>query len=241
MDFDQRDILAYIDKTLAAEERRAFEERLRNDPDLRKRYEDYVLMQEGLERLSFSELIDQTNPIAGDEVTKVIKIRLPSWKPLAMAASVAVVAIIGYLSYSGYRSYEETDVFNRYYQPERPDSRGADDSLCEHLSPDIRESYYRKDYEQTIRLLSNGSNGSCTHYYRGLAYLAVDRKEEAIAELEGIQKEEGQPLKERADWYLALTYLSDHRRKDAVRLFRMIAEDKGHPYQLSAQKIIESL
>ena len=48
-------------------------------------------------------------------------------------------------------------------------------------------------------------------------------------------------MKERADWYLALTYLSDHRRKDAVRLFRMIAEDKGHPYQLSAQKIIESL
>lgn len=238
MDFDQRDILAYLDGNLTEEQRQAVDERLRFEPAFRKRFDEYAILWQGLDQLSFDRLVATAQTESRPEAGKRIFPR-PSLRQWLIAAAALVVLSGGYSAYSGYRSYEENELFARFYQPERADP--GDDPLCGHLAPDVRDSYFRKEYEQTLRLLAAGGSGSCTHYYRGLAYLASARPEEAIAELEQVRKEDSQPVKERADWYLALAFLKNHRRKESVRLLRTIAENKGHIYQLSAQKMLETI
>lgn len=245
-DFDQRDIEAYVKDQMLKSEREDFEQRLQQEPELRKRLDTYQRLHRGLEELRLEYQVQQISPTVekeGNHEDATPVRSLKSMKRYAwLVASLVVLLGIGYVMLMQVRAYRQDQVFEAYYQPEA-ESRGDDQGVfCSDLPASIRQSYYNGLFEQTLRLTQSRLKLSCALYYHGLANLALKNEEAAISDFKKVlSKEPVGMLKERTEWYLTLAYLINHQRENALDLLKRMAGNKQHSYQSSARKMLESL
>ncbi|PKK37248.1 hypothetical protein BWI96_07840 [Siphonobacter sp. SORGH_AS_0500] len=121
-DFDQRDIEAYVKNQMLKSEREDFEQRLQQEPELRKRLDTYQRLHRGLEELSLEYQVQQISPTVekeGNHEDATPVRSLKSMKRYAwLVASLVVLLGIGYVMLMQVRAYRQDQVFEAYYQPE---------------------------------------------------------------------------------------------------------------------------
>ncbi len=238
---------AYLDGTLPAAEREAFEARLTTDEALRQELATQRAMRRALSVRGFQHQLQQArrrqegtgSGIQTQRAGRVIRPRwgLPAWQTYAVAASVAVVLLAGVWVWTGgFRSPAER-AFDEFYQPEAQ-SRGG----CPQELPAFAR-YVERNYEAALLQASAQTDDStrCLTYFQGLTYLALKRPSEAIARLTEATRSPERLIRIRAEWYLVMAYLQAGQPDTAKQVLLRIATtpDLENPYRAPARRMMD--
>jgi len=118
---------------------------------------------------------------------------------------------------------------------------GAEATDAERLFEEGMAAYVQKDYassiEKLVLAIRHDSTNAGFHFYLGLCYLLSDSVDLAIEHLQKTITLDGNPVLEKAYWYLGNAWLLKEDRAQALAAFRKVVEMEGD-YEWEAQEII---
>jgi tetratricopeptide (TPR) repeat protein len=103
------------------------------------------------------------------------------------------------------------------------------------------QKFEQKDYEGAIKIFdemkTNDKTNLSSNFYKGIAYLEMNKPNEAIKSLEIVIKNENNELIADAEWYLGLAYLKANDLINAKKQFIRVSENYSF-YKKKADEII---
>ena len=229
-------IRAYLEGRLSLEEKMAFEEERKQDPELDQAVKSALLLTAGLQHTEHQDRRTELKDLLRQQ-RKVKTRRL--WTSIALAASVLLLAGLMWYYMPGQQA-SPAELFAEYYEaPAAPETMGtAGDSLLRlgHAAYN-RQAYgeAQQFYEDAVEA---GLDLSQVPYlYLGIALLENESFEKAHASLTKARAQHP----ERAAWYLAMLSLRTGDVVTARGALEAIAGQEGHYYQGKATELLEEL
>lgn len=242
-------IEGYLDNTLPAAERQAFETKCLNDAELMQELAFYLSSQEAASRLAN----DQKKKAWIDDYQG----RPPSRRtiPLFSLLAAALFLILA-LGYGGYRYLENqatlSGIYNKTYDmPVGNITRGM--SKVGTLYALGIDQYNNENYDQALvtfhEVITTADEAHSalvdkSFYYRGHSFLNISKADSAITNFTAVDS--NHEFKPDADWYTALAYLKLANGEAAINQLEKIIRDTKSPYSKRAntllpqvQKVIE--
>ncbi len=171
-----------------------------------------------------------------------------SFSFLRIAATLALVLMLGFLgnflinNMSSTNKVADGSLFSQEFKPfdnlVAPITRSDSD-----LTPleKAMSAYEKGDYESALKQLNqlNDIHDKDAHYfYKGNCLLALDKKSEALQELDKINPDN--PYYKFALWFKALSIVDTDPAK-AKQILESVAEDKTNPYMTKAKILLEKI
>lgn len=240
-DKDFRDILAYLQETLPAKRRAAFEERLRTDANLREQVNLHRRSVNGLQKLATRHRMELIRRESDDRLTVIRPFYQQPWFAGAVAAGVLLLLIVGVSLYRTQFS-PARQAFVAYYRPDVGFRGGGSARCVPGLEPAIQQ-YELEEYEQALTVVNQlaDTSAACVQYQKGLILLALGEPEPAIRAFRRISGSPDVLLRQKADWYLSLAYLRNNDSAAARQLLDRIRNESNHPFASSAQRLANQL
>lgn len=235
----------YLEKEQDAGERAAFEQRLRNDPELARDFELYTAMQSDMEQWHQTE--DERNAlkqtlerVTRNKKTKVVPLRWYIWRVAALLIVVLgiwQVIDLNRKGASGKALYEE-------YAAKEKFSSGSRSGGTGNLWSDAESALFDKNYPAAINALQQIIAGRKdllyeASFYVGFCYMKIDNDSAALRYFTQTPLVNGD-TKERSLWYRILLHLKKGERKLAESLVDSVANGDG-VYKLQAQELKKRL
>lgn len=228
----------YLSKDLSAEEAKAYEERLQNEPDLAAAYqlrqEMSVYVEERVEREKFDDFIKTT----GNNHFRKTRLRKLIWITGAAAAAVLIGILLLPALFEPRNLYEQFNNHNPLALSEQ--SGAASKSLLEG-----EQAFNAANYEPALRAfndyLSQNPSDLQVLLYKGIALLELNRAEEAFPIFQTLATGQS-TLKEDGTWYLALAFLKNGDYENCKRqLLKLLGETKNVTLKNKANSLLSEL
>lgn len=233
----------YLEKEQDAGERAAFEQRLRNDPELARDFELYTTMQSDMEQWHQAE--DERNAlkqtlerVTGNKKAKVVPLRWYLWR---VAALLIIVLGVWQVMNLSRKSTSSKELYEQYASESISGSRSGS---VEDLWSGVRSALHDTNYITAINGLqqivaSRKDSLYEANLYLGYCYMRINNDSAAqryFTETPLLNSE----TKERSLWYRALLYLKKDERKLSAPLIDSVAKGDG-VYKLKAQELQKRL
>lgn len=201
------------------ESKEAFQEKLNNNPVLRKATNEAKLLLLGIEESALQQKIDgfhdKLNHHAPADTATVVKMK--QWLRWGIAASILIIAgVVAYLFIGNNNTNEK--LFAMYFKPD-PGLVTAMGTSTEYAFDKAMIDYKTGHYKEAITawqtLLSENKSSDTLHYFIGCAYLADEQAASSIPLLEKVVSGNN-VFKQDAYWYLALAYLKQGNKDKAL-------------------------
>lgn len=229
-DKEYRDMEAYINDLLPRQRKERFEEKLKNDPAFKARFEELYPVITGLSDLAEEK---QMRDLVTAEPTAVPKMRM--WKTLPRFAAAAIVILVSIVAWDSSQSFR---LFNNRNKP-LLGIRSAVNEECP--TPEVLKIYQEDaDYKQFLTRLESFNPTPCISLYKGLAYLGLGNYKEAVPFLEAARSAEDKETRNNADWYLAVANIRIDE-KISMKILEEIINTPGHQYGNPAKSLLTEL
>jgi len=237
----------YLEGGLSAETRKAFEEEMGRDEFLRREVELHRGIDAALSESDVLQLRGKLKSIHRDVTHPAKETRILRLKPRQAVYAVAAVALLLVASAWLFQilntpSLSTDDLYAMYYQPDdavmimRSGSEGQDQGLL----MEALKKYEEQDYEGALQLFKKDNSNVMVHFYSGLAYMEIERFNEAINSFQTILDDNENLFVEQAQWYQGLCYLKTGRTDRAREALNSLnLED--NPYRTKAEFILRNL
>ena len=248
--YNDDEIERYLFGIMDAQERRSFEERLREDEVLATELELHQDTVEGIRLDGSHSLKEQLQAVeAGlsgqdtpppEHKKEAPQRRLIAW--LAIAASLLMVLLLGYLVLPGPSPKE---MYVAYYQPYpnliNPSQRSAEVQEEGVLEQALR-AYDDQQYDRALALFERGKAQSRIEYtfYHAASYLGAHQPSAAIPLLERVTEYPNNLFYRPALWYLALAHLDTDAASAAVPYLKELSTTEGD-YTREAREMLDKL
>ncbi|WP_281227069.1 tetratricopeptide repeat protein [Flavobacterium aquiphilum] len=220
LEFDE-----YLQGEMNAGDKLAFEQRLKEEPELKMAFETYRELHQHLEnkfghadeRKAFKENLKKISK----EHYKKHKSKVIKFKPWYYAAAASVAVLFGLLFFN----YNQDPVFEDYNHPEQAffTERGTADANLKQAET----AYNGKKYSEAIPLFETilkTDKSAEIQYFYGVSLLEVNRFAEAEKVFTAL-KSGNSIYKNKAIWSLALSKLKQKDYKSCKELLLTIPED----------------
>lgn len=217
-----------------------FEARLQSDADLKKKFNDYVNIVEGInefERVRLKKFM--RNP----------KIRFPGFlehnvHSLRLIAVAAVLIILIVPMFIIYRTTTfSSRIVNEYYIKDTglPAIAGTSVNLTlDKAMTDYREGKFREALISLDRLQISRPLNDTINYYTGICYFESDSTSKAIEYFQKIATNKS-VYYYRATYDLGLAYIRSHDMTDAKKAFEIVSTGEPGPLKEKAAEILKKL
>lgn len=250
IDFDRFE--AYLTGKLSSPERERLEKELKNDPSLEESLGHHILSKELIKQEARKEMASHLNDRFETALAEYQATLRPIWqRPIVWAAAASILLFIGYFlwSYLNQPSYNSQQLYAMYMEipdqsiPRLRDNNTKQDTLLDQWQKVVL-AFHKEEYkvvaEQIESLLANAEYfdrfGGQANLYLGVAYLKLDRDEEAIKIFDAYQNSElyGDTIK----WYYVLASLKVNDLENAKTLLKRIVADSKHYRLEEAKKLL---
>lgn len=205
----------YLNNSMDANERKTFEDRLKNDYEFKTQVEDIKTMLLGIETQSLKEKLDDfhkaTTPEPSESANDVTKKKKALLNLGKFAAAAAIIIAFGSIWF--FSSPPNKKLYAKYFKPDPglPTTMSTTDNYDFY---NAMVNYKRGNYALAIDkwqvLLAKNPENDTLNYFLGVAHLANKNEVEAIPFLErSVQSQDTFPLIHDAYHYLGLAYLKD--------------------------------
>ncbi|MGB5383945.1 MAG: hypothetical protein WBN19_08845 [Lutimonas sp.] len=232
----------YFSNSLSGEEAVLFEKLLQKDPDFKEEFLFQKDLKKALERQERADIASGLHELEKSYQDKKSK----SLKKWLLAASVALLMGLGYAVYHNYKiqqpDYLFATNFEAYRNVVKPIERGVQ---TEDLEAKAFSAYENGAYYKAINLFNSvvPKDQEYIQFYKGISYLALDKKTEAIELLLPLatkpdDKDAKFQWNAKANWYLGLAYLGDGQIEKAISQFLVIVNNPACDYKKEEAKAI---
>lgn len=204
----------YLLDRLDSNSRAAFQEKMKEDPNLRKAVEEQQLITQSIEEYYIRNTLDKFHTSLQKSRKRKI---FYSWA--AVAASIAV--IVGVTSWALFFKENTTEqIFaeNFVVDPGLPTTMG---NTSNYIFYDGMVSYKRKNYSQAIekwqKIYPEKSNNDTLNYFLGVANLAEGKSKMAQIYFQRAILDENSAFFEEAQYYYALSQIKDGKVSEAKK------------------------
>lgn len=234
MNTDQH-IQDYLHNRMKADERQVFEERLKNDKDFLKNFDEQKAI---FKAFKISEAIRLKAKLAAHEKHISSKKRFIS-KPIIYAIAATFIVLLGS---SIYFNFFKQDLYNKYFETfpnvYQPIVRGDSDKSLKAFMYYENNKYTEAQHEFQF-ILKNEENANI-RFYLGLSYLNNNQFKEAISEFEKLN-DTNFAFSAETLWYNALAEIKLENKLKAKKLL-VILNDKYPNYKTTdVAEILETL
>ena len=238
----------YLDRSLSDHEKEMFEERLKKEPPLKTMYQEHQQLIKGIRyahlegKLEQLRILESTLP---DLEAKEISLNTLSWqrywKPLAVAASIALVVVTAAL---WNRGEDPAQLYASYFEPYpnifEPIVRDGNEAISKRTS--AFQAYEAGDYQKASLLFKE---------------LLAEKKEPGMLLLQGNANlilgnttearnnfitliNEFEEYDVQGKWYLGLSYLKEGDMKSAQLILRELS-DTEYSYSGKAKELLKKV
>ncbi len=204
----------YLLDRLDSNSRAAFQEKMKEDPNLRKAVEEQQLITQSIEEYYIRNTLDKFHTSLQKSRKRKI---FYSWA--AVAASIAI--IVGVTSWALFFKENTTEqIFaeNFVVDPGLPTTMG---NTSNYIFYDGMVSYKRKNYSQAIekwqKIYPEKSNNDTLNYFLGVANLAEGKSKMAQIYFQRAILDENSAFFEEAQYYYALSQIKDGKVSEAKK------------------------
>lgn len=223
MDAAQNEIMdAFLQGHLSKEERRAFEERLAQDPEFRNTFEWHQKMSNAIQEIEFRQTLDKLQSSALQKKEAKIK----SWRPLlSIAASIVLLIGLFWVIQLNKKSSFQKQLAQVELDPGLPTLLGTTGEVA---FGEGMTAYKLQDFEAAKTywsplLLANPSNDTLL-FYLAQVDLGTGQNKAAQEKLEQIEAQKESLFREKVNWYLAIAALRLAEPTTAIELLKRIVE-----------------
>jgi len=240
-------IEAYLEGTMTAASKLAFEEALENDEALKAEFDFHTDLHNELSdkslhdfrsKIKAADRQTETGTIEDKkDTTPVVSLRKYKW--LGLAASIAALAIC--FQYFGNINPSSTDIFASNFEAYEMvlNQRSGDNANLLNLAIQQYEAGNYDQAAQNFSELQKEEEDISYQFYEAIALLGANKPKEAKGQFNSILKVDNHLLKEQSEWYLALTLIQLKEIENAKTLLQ--AFPKSHYKYSEAQELIKNL
>ena len=227
-------LVRYLDGELEGGEKKAMDERLIADQDLRSAYENLLETRAAIKYYGLQQKVSSIHQQVMSDKKEPVKMIRPARRiirySLAIAASLLLL-VTGWVAYSFY-SLSAKKVFSQQFHSYELSTRRDDNSSL--LTP-VERSYQQKKYGEVVNLVAEKDTaGGEEAFLAGMSWMELGNPEKAIAHYTKLinhnQATGTKLLNDEAEYYLALAYIKNKDYDLALALLRSIREDPDHRY-----------
>lgn len=247
-------ITLYISNQLEGKALQEFEERLSNDPKLKKEVDEqstllnsalengineYGQLEDRLKRIHSTVVQSKSTDTTNESTTKKSSLKIVRW---AMAAAAVLLLAILASQFIGSGSFDHEQVFADY-TPHKEISL-TKMSATDKILPQAEIFYNLKDYELAIPLFTAHLKDQPTDFqvilYRGISYMNTNKFDLAIADFKTVEKSNA-IFNGEGTWYQALVYLKQNNLDNCKRTLQTIAQEPNAIRNADAQRLLQEL
>ncbi len=221
----------YFQDTLTSEEQDQFDTLLKEDDDFKEQFEFENNVQQIIK--------DKERGVLKDKLRKFEKeIKNPSdkkfslWKPLRIAASIAIILTTGWYFYTTSLTMDVEKLYTANYEkyPNTIYAITRDTTIDTSIEYRAFEAYEANNFQESIVLfteLKESKSPEYVDFYLAQSYLNNDQLDKAIAIFTDISTHKKEFSSE-SHWYLALTYLKNDNKEKAIKTLENLIQDGGY-------------
>lgn len=246
--YHEDDIDRYLEHKMSAQEHKAFEERIKSDPALRK---EVALQQditaginlfggEALKKKLQSADREETD-LPSDSEAKNNRGR-PMYTWIGIAASLSALFLVAILLFD--RGTDPQELYATYYEPYpnvvNPAQRS--EGAATDAAGQAMYFYEQGEFEKAIQLFTQEPSLSDQAYrfYLGVSYLGSKNAQQAISILTPLSEDAQFAFHEPVLWYLGLAQLQTSKPELARETLQKVIAIGGD-YKAEAQAILDAL
>lgn len=233
---------AYLLGHLDENETANFKQEIRMDKSLAEKVAKRERLIAAMAVSARREMKDQLKEIHKNVIPEA-KQRSINWRPLLVAASVAIIGLmIWRFAFPDGASAQQlfAENYKSYDMSLAVRADGADPRLAE-----VSQLYRKGDYQQAMPFLqtlaSEQAENAELKLGLAMAYYETGAVDQALPILNQIIADKDPFLSDEASWYAALFLLKQDRVNDARPLLKDLAERPGADHQLAAKGILSQL
>jgi tetratricopeptide (TPR) repeat protein len=226
-------IQTYIDGEMSPAEAAKFEQDLHEKIDLKKEYDLYLALQEGIKRQNIEVLKEQFKKIdqqldakASNSVSRTINFRL-----ISIAASVVLIIALSFYFTAG---NNEVSIAKTFWEEDRGLKNLMGTSLNNNEKMEKAMNFYKLgEYDKATSIFETmkyETKNDTVSYYSAILNFKKDKFEEAILGFKSVVSKKESIFIEKAEYRLALSYLAAHHKEEAKEVISKIISDQNHLY-----------
>jgi tetratricopeptide (TPR) repeat protein len=230
---------AYTQGRLSETESKAFEARLVSDPELKKEFEEYIHIVNGV-RAHEQEKIKKQLQQRGLHRTEH-----GSWKAYRTVAAIAAVALLLIIpAYVIYRiSTQSSRLASEYYieDPGLPVTMGASaNSQLNQAMVEYKDKQFQASLDKIMNLLSGKPDNDTLNYYAGICLYQLGETDKAIERFENVT-DAGSAFYFRAKYNLAISLLKNGNSSEASMLLKAVSDDGPGTFREKATELLNKI
>lgn len=236
----------YFSEELDKSEIKAFNERLKNDPEFNQEFQEIKEIKLAVKveaRKNIKSLLtDIEDSLKPQELT--INNQTAMKRMLTVAASLILMVSVSYFVLNGNGQPTPQDVFTEYYKPYnnlngqvRGEARDT-----ESMSAAAYNAYDAGNYAlaaENFEALVEVEKSAEDYFYMGIANIEIGNYDAAIKNL-NTTLNNFSTFKDQSKWYLSMALLADKKEEEALSTLVALSLTKGS-YSTKSKKIISEL
>lgn len=241
-DFDLID--KYLSGKLSAEDKKAFRNRLLNDPAFNQEFQELKNIRLHVKQNARKDIKNFFNEIETSiEKEETTKDQTVMKKVISIAASIVLIAAISYVGLSN-RSYDNQELYEEHYSAYNNLAGQVRGGVNEDLSAEKKAmlAYDAGDFITSSEMLSQlviEQPNAMNYFYLGISQLEIGEASEAIKSLNTVVNNYS-AFKEQARWYLALAHLSNEDKEASLGNIAHILVNESE-YKEKAEKLLKGM
>ncbi|HAS45168.1 MAG TPA: hypothetical protein DCS93_32090 [Microscillaceae bacterium] len=250
----------YVEGTLTAQEKAAFEQRLTKDTELAKEFaemQDFMLamqvfgrdaLKSELKAVAEAEALPSdlfAEPTEKKTAKSDAKVRSISLRKMAGIAAVILAILVPTVLLLNNQNTSPEELYTRYFEV-----------YPNMVAPIVRGNTTQKPLEQAMEAYEAGNYGLAiqklqnivvsedkkegAQFYLAMAHLANGDAKVAIGKFQKLQTQTLTNYQEQTQWYLAMAYLASKDIKNCKQQLQKLSSQKGF-YQKKAKELLAKL
>ena len=233
----------YISKTLSLEDIAAFENRLKNDPELKQAFITFKDLNNFLEHkfendISLNAYKNNVHTVSDSYFNKesVTATKIVKFTPWKYAIAASVIVLLGLFVFNNFSSPTYNDFSN--YDTISLTVRGEQESTVKAAETAFNSANYVEADKAFKKLLELDGNNAEYQFYYAITNIELDKFKDADLLLQNLS-EGNSAYKYNAVWYLALSKLKQKQNEACISILKTIPEDAEDYKQV--QKLLRKL
>lgn len=224
-------IAKYFQDNLTSEEQNKFDKLLKEDAGFKEQFEFENNVQQIIKNKERKALKDKLKKFEKESINPSVK-KFSFWKPLRIAASIAIILTAGWYLYNSNTSLNVEKLFTENYEkyPNTIYAITRDTTTDTSIEYKAFEAYEANNFQKSIVLfkeLKESKNPEYVDFYLAQSYLNNNQLDKAIELFTDISTHKKEFSSE-SYWYLALAYLKKGEKEKAIKTLEELVQDKGY-------------
>lgn len=235
----------YFSNELDKGELKAFNERLKNDPEFNQEFQEIKEIKLAVKvearkeiKSLFTDLEDDLNQkeSTNNNQTAMKKVYM-------VAASLMLIASVGYLVLTGNGKPSSQDVFTEYYQPyNNLNGQVRGEARAASMSAEAYNAYYAGNYAlaaEKFEALVEVEKTAENYFYMGIANIEAGNYETAVKNL-NTTLNNFTTYKDQSKWYLSMALLGADKEEEALSSLASLSSRRG-AYKSRSSEVLEAM